>query len=215
MATVSTAAFAADAIVEEQALPAGFSWTGAYVGAQAGYTWGDTYHLLGGAQSASYDVDGWLAGAYVGYNYQFQNNLVVGIDADIAWSNADGGVANQPLATNVLTTDIRWNAAIRGRLGYAIDRFLPYVAGGVAFADTRAFYHYLGADGAIDGVRTGWTIGGGVEYAATDNLILRAEYRYSDFGSTTEQPFLAAAFVDQQRFDLTTHDIRVGIAYKF
>ncbi|MCK1975216.1 outer membrane beta-barrel protein, partial [Bacillus safensis] len=69
------------------------------------------------------------------------------------------------------------------RVGYAVDRFMPYLAGGVAFGNIKN-------SGSIDNIGsfsesktlTGWTAGAGVDYAATDNLIVRLEYRYTDYG---------------------------------
>ena len=58
----------------------------------------------------------------------------------------------------------------------------------------------------------GWNIGAGIEYAATDNLILRAEYRYTDFGSKT---FHGLWGEDEGKIKLRTNDIRLGVAYKF
>jgi outer membrane immunogenic protein len=68
--------------------------------------------------------------------------------------------------------------------------------------------------GEINDVMTGWTVGAGVDYAFTDNIIFRAEYRYSDFGSTTQQPFLPL-FPNEQEIEFKSHDVRLGLAYKF
>ena len=62
-----------------------------------------------------------------------------------------------------------------------------------------------------DKTRAGWTIGGGVDYAATDNLVLRLEYRYTDFG---KQNFDLNNSTNYSR-KLSTNDIRIGVAYKF
>ncbi|EFG9153021.1 porin family protein, partial [Escherichia coli] len=101
--------------------------------------------------------------------------------------------------------------AARLRAGYAFDRFLPYVAGGVAFADMD---HTL--VGPLEAYRfsdtyTGWTIGAGLEYALTDNVILRSEYRYTDFGSAD----FAVPTGEENKVDLKSHDVRLGISYKF
>ena len=59
---------------------------------------------------------------------------------------------------------------------------------------------------------TGWTVGGGVEYAFTDNLIGRVEYRYTDFGDAQSTiPLLPG----NAKVDLDSHTVRLGIAYKF
>ena len=219
----ATPSFAADAVFADPVVEApvsGYNWSGFYVGAQAGYGWGDADHLLSGTEeTAENSVDGGLVGGYVGYNYQFSNSFVVGADADLVWSGQEGGPdtvitpLGVPDSPNQVITEVKWTAAIRGRLGYAMDRFLPYIAGGVAFANVEGFYDYI-SPGTIDDTLTGWTIGGGVDYGVTDNLILRAEYRYSDFGEVTEQPFLPS-FANEQTLELTSHDVRIGIAYKF
>src|SRR5690606_14463473 len=117
------------------------------------------------------------------------SNVVVGIEADIAYANIDGfgggfdsgGIAAPPGYGN--DVDVNWTGAVRARLGYAVDRFLPYIAGGVAFADVD-FTDNDSPDFDTDGdTMVGWTIGAGVEYAFTDALIGRLEYRYTDFGS--------------------------------
>ncbi|EFG9152987.1 porin family protein, partial [Escherichia coli] len=68
-------------------LPPGFSWTGAYVGAQAGYGWGDSSAIRSPVYARlPYDPDGFLGGVYVGFNYQFPNNIVLGLEGDVAIS---------------------------------------------------------------------------------------------------------------------------------
>ncbi|HEY6632810.1 MAG TPA: outer membrane protein [Rhizobiaceae bacterium] len=213
LCAMSGYALAADAVVEvpEVYVAPVFSWTGGYIGGQVGYLWGD-----GDASGILFDdgqaePEGWFGGVYVGYNYQFTNNVVLGIDADFAWTGADddstillGGV---PIGA--LHTELDWEGAVRARLGYAVDRFLPYVAGGVAFGkvDAEAFDTTGVSIASDDETNTGWTIGAGLEYAFTDNIIGRAEYRYTDFGDFD--------FGDDVSGDLKTNDVRLGIAYKF
>src|SRR5690606_2454913 len=103
------------------------------------------------------------------------------------------------------TTKMSWNGAARVRIGYAMDRILPYVAGGISFGG-----HQLRLGEASDGIAfkstlTGWNVGAGIEYAATDKLILRGEYRYTDFGNRS---FMIEDFVPV-KVGIKTHDIRV------
>lgn len=203
---------------------AAYDWSGAYIGAQVGYIWGDslTRNFDGGTFDlfATPEADGTLGGIYLGYNHQFSNDVVVGVDADVAWSRADGDFdgarhpTGLPFRPNQHAVDIDYTAALRARLGYAIDRFMPYIAGGVAIGRANFAYDHAFADAVFSDTLTGWTIGGGVEFAATNNLILRAEYRYSDFGDGSAQEFPPYPW-ETQRYDLKTHDIRFGIAYKF
>jgi outer membrane immunogenic protein len=194
-------AYAADAIVYDEPLPAesGFSWTGGYVGLQAGYGWGDSTIRF---ETIDYvvDPDGFLGGVYVGYNYQMPSNLVLGLDADLTYTDLDGDGAEDT------GSSLEWSGAIRARLGYAIDRLMPYVAGGLAFGR----YEHTVANTSLSETMTGWTIGAGADYAFTDRLIGRVEYRYTDFGDGD-----FGLPLRPHNVDLDTNDIRFGIAYKF
>lgn len=214
VAMLSSAAYAADAVVEEVAVDVvpGFTWTGGYLGAQIGYAWGDgdVTEVDGPGFVDDLNPDGWLGGVYVGYNYQLTNNVVIGAELDAAWSDVEdtGEVFDGPGDPQgaTATEELKWNGALRARLGYAVDRFLPYIAGGLALGEIETTFNSpLGGDSHSD-THAGWTIGGGVDFAMTDNILLRAEYRYTDFGSET--------FEDADT-DLTTSDVRFGIAYKF
>ena len=135
-----------------------YVWTGAYVGVQAGYGWGDV------SRWRSSDPDGFLAGVHGGFNYQF-NMLVVGVDASWSWSDMSSR-----------WVDINWSGDVRGRVGVAIDRVHLFAAGGVAFADTDIKFRKGGK------TETGWTAGLGAEYAVTNNWVLGAQWKYADYG---------------------------------
>lgn len=210
LSLLASSAFAADAIVEE-ATPV-FSWTGGYLGLQAGYAWGNGYlDQIGGPGFVDPDPDGFLGGVYGGYNYQMSNNIVIGAELDIVYANVDGSgeifLAPGSPSGFEATEELNWSGAARLRLGYAVDRFLPYIAGGVAFGDVEVRSSQGGP--SFSDTFTGWTIGLGLDYAVTDNLLLRGEYRYTDFGS---ESFGNPVNAD---VDLKTNEVRVGIAYKF
>ncbi|WP_375687504.1 MULTISPECIES: porin [unclassified Bartonella] len=114
----------------------------------------------------------------------------------------------------------KWSGATRVRIGFtAVDRIMPYFAGGIAYTQLQVVDSLKAAtaEGAeiasakvFDETKTmvGFTVGGGVDFAMTDNVLLRAEYRYSDFGKK--------AFVkDGDKLAYKTNDFRVGVAYKF
>jgi outer membrane immunogenic protein len=219
----ATGTQAADVVVQEAA-PA-FNWSGVYVGAQAGYAWGKSpFRNRTGdhVEGTDYDPDGFLGGFYVGYNSQLANNVVLGVEADINLANlkrsgrdyidyTDGSVYEGVSPSSTM----KWNGAVRARAGYAYDRFLPYIAGGVSFGEQKFDLIREDSGNAIFSEKnsmTGWNIGAGVEYAATDNLILRAEYRFTDFGSKTHHELWGE---DTGKIKLRTNDVRIGIAYKF
>lgn len=211
----STNAFASDTSGK-------YNWSGSYVGGQVGYGSGSTD--LASAKEGhlgKFRPKGFLGGIYSGYNHQFNNNMVVGLDVDFnganikkklrengAWVDSAG---NHGTTERSVTAKMNWNAAVRARAGYAVDRFLPYIAGGVSYGNYGFKGSSRDSDGDIanlDEKRTmvGYNIGAGVDYAMTDSLVMRVEYRYSDFGKIKEHG---------DSFDLKTHDVRLGLAYKF
>jgi outer membrane immunogenic protein len=193
---LSPAAFAADmpvaqapveAMVPEQA---SFDWTGFYVGAFGGYGWGETDDGLD-----SVDIEGALAGGTVGYNHQM-GQFVVGLEADGAWSGIEGDDA-------AFDTSIDWLSTVRGRVGFALDNFLIYGTGGAAIGEVSY------DDGiAIDDsdTRVGWTAGGGVEAAVTDNISIKGEYLYVDLGEEE---------IGGTDVDINAHTVKGGINYRF
>lgn len=216
LATVGMA-HAADVVVQEAA-PA-YNWSGVYVGAQAGYAWSDARYEAVDYATVDYDPDGFFGGAYAGYNYQFSNKIVLGVDADINFSGIDGH-GSLTWADNTSPDDhigyskLKWTGAIRGRVGYALDRFMPYIAGGLSVGKYQFDLDHDGTgnmDFEEERSLTGWNLGAGFDYAVTDNLIVRAEYRYTDFGSKS----FDQDWGGDSKIDINTHDIRLGVAYKF
>lgn len=221
--TSTTITNAADVILPAEPTPAvvapSFSWTGAYLGGQIGYGWGKSV-LESFGDTTPMKPNGFLGGVYAGYNVEVGNNFFLGIDADATYNNAKESIADTDdlLGTLTIENRLRWSGAVRARVGAAVDRFLPYIAGGVAFGSLRnslslssAFYEYGASQSKT---LTGWTLGAGVDYAMTDNLIVRLEYRYTDFGSKN---FHGSNDGFEFLLDskIKTNDIRLGVAYKF
>ncbi|MCZ2328098.1 outer membrane protein [Bartonella sp. F02] len=109
----------------------------------------------------------------------------------------------------------KWSGATRVRFGFTADRIMPYIAGGVAYTQLQDTISVdpLGTKESVDisdetKTLVGYTLGGGLDFAVNDNVILRAEYRYSDFG---KKKFMN----DKVQLSYTTNDFRVGVAYKF
>jgi outer membrane immunogenic protein len=124
------------------------------------------------------------------------------------------------------TSSASVQGSIRGRIGIAWDRALFYGTGGVAFSsfntsitDTAGFFTGVpGTFANFANTRAGWTAGGGIEYAVTNNWWVRAEYRYSNFRHTTDFPFNAVlptgGFLSV-RHNLTENQLQIGFSYKF
>ena len=219
----STTAFAAD-LAPQPAEPEApvyvpYNWTGFYAGLHAGVVGGGDIKatdLVTGASAKFNDTD-FIGGAHAGYNYEFPQGFVIGLEGDIDYVNLSK-TQNFSGATFTESDKFKtdWQGSIRARAGYAFDRILPYVTGGVAFGDEKftvsGFDTVTGAfGGSKSTTRTGWTVGGGVEYAMTDNILLRAEVRYSDFGKKTYQ----FAGTDPFKVRFNEWSATVGVSYKF
>ena len=198
-----------------------FSWTGFYLGGDVGYGWGRSSGT--GTDSAGlgltpydYDTNGVIGGGFLGYNYQI-NQFVVGVEAD--WQVADlKGNSGSFIASGgpyTFSTNVNNYGSLRGRLGYAVDRWLVFATGGWAWGYASTSFAFTGTPpfSTNSGNRSGWTGGGGVEYAITNNWLARLEYRYTDLGSR--------AYVDVPNNSadngnrITVNDVRLGVAYKF
>jgi outer membrane immunogenic protein len=152
-----------------------YNWTGFYLGLNGGGGWGDS-HWQGIGRA---DLSGGLVGGTAGYNWQF-GQAVLGLEGDIDWSHLSGTNNSALCPGGSCTTSDSWLSTVRGRVGYAFDRFLPYVTGGLATGDIRA-----AAPGLPGGTGTnaGWTVGGGVEVALPGNWSAKAEYLHVDLGA--------------------------------
>ena len=195
-----------------------FSWTGVYIGGQIGYEWGKSSDSVfaspgAGVGLGSYSPSGVTGGAHIGYNYQI-NQFVVGVEGDVNGSSYHGSNAVfGGLGTVSTRTDI--DGSIRGRVGYAWDRALFYATGGAAFGPVHdSFTNGLGTD-STSSTKIGWTVGGGVEYAITNNWSARVEYRYTDFGHTTDTLFNTSGGIFQIRSHDTDNRVQAGFSYKF
>jgi outer membrane immunogenic protein len=173
-----------------------FTWTGPYIGVQAGYAFGDS-------NWPGLKPKGFVIGGYAGYNFQFDASpVVVGIETDFNYADIDDNTSSFGIKERS-----RWTGATRARVGYAFNRFLVYGAGGVAYARRKISVGGLGSDSKN---AVGWTVGGGLEYAATDRVAVRVEYRYTDFGSDSFSP---GGVRDRASYD--EHRVMAGVSYKF
>ena len=108
-----------------------YNWTGFYVGINGGGAWGNSQ--WDGLNK--FDVSGGMIGGTIGYNWQV-GQIVVGAEGDIDWSGVKGNTG--VLCGATCETRNKWLATIRGRLGYAFDRFRPYITAGLAAGDVNA-----------------------------------------------------------------------------
>ena len=190
--------------------PPVYNWTGAYIGIYGGYGWGDHDRSNTTGFNNSYTSNGGLIGATIGYNWQFYNSFVAGVEGDIAWADISGGDGGAGGTTD--TSEYRWLGSIRGRAGFAFNNFLVFGTGGWAYANIRHTNNAAPTD-TFDNDMSGWTIGGGVEYALLPRWTVRADYRYYDFGSYTRS--VPANGITPYSVDNSLQTITVGLSYKF
>ncbi len=193
---------------------------------------------VGGAGSQSLDKGGFTAGGELGYNWQV-GMFVLGLETDIG--GVTGGTHNQSsglingtgsgpgvispfgLSQNYTNGLI---GTVRGRLGVAFDRLLVYGTGGLAYTTGHYSFAYAdtlgpGTGFASMGVKIGYTVGGGLEYALTNNVRVKGEFLYTQFGKVTttglivnsSDPTFSNAFTTSAR--VQEYTARVGLNYRF
>ena len=195
-----------------------FTWTGFYMGVQAGYGWGTTDAVssdfaLGTTEAFSYGTGGFLGGLHAGYNWQVNRNLVVGVESDIELADITGsGISS---LGNAHHTSIDWLGSVRGRIGFAADSTLFYLTGGLAYGGVsidRSAGAGFAPFASSTGLNTGWTLGGGIEHAFSRNITARIEYRYTDLGSVS---WTNSAVGVADHSEVTHHAIRAGLSFRF
>jgi high affinity Mn2+ porin len=232
------AAIAADASapMPVKVLPSSFyDWSGFYVGAHVGYMTGSSdwaaqntatpESAVIGTTDLFSRAGGLIGGFQAGYNHMFPSRVMLGFETDVTFPNYVNG--SQSFATPAIgqansSELVEFAGTVRGRAGYAFDRWLVYGTGGFAFAyDELSRTQDIGTPNgavAVPGTvesqflgRLGWTAGAGIEYGFAPNWSAKAEYLFSDYGSHSN-------FYPQggQRFDsdLALQEFRLGLNYR-
>jgi outer membrane immunogenic protein len=259
-----------------------FTWSGFYVGVNAGYGFGNndeetnSYFLPFGSvvgttpagqtfaaatsgtltinNRDNNDRDGFVGGAQIGYNFQF-GSFVAGVEADLQFADLGGnnndnrffgtggfysfvpvgpgavglgafGAPAPAVVTNNGNGGIDWFGTVRARLGFAFDRVLVYGTGGFAFGgggDSNNGYNFGFYGDNDDDTRVGYALGGGIEYAFTNNLTFKLEGLYVNLGDSNNHNGGVAVFdlptntvfINDSKRDHEFGLVRVGINYKF
>lgn len=229
LATAGVAAHAADLPLEvppAAVVVESFSWSGVYLGGAIGYAFSDLKvknNGLGDKFSYRNDVDSLMGSGFIGVNYEV-GGFVAGAEADISYADFGGKSRVCPGGSifSCKANADNWFGTVRGRLGFAFDRFLVFGTGGLAIGQDVDFKRTQSALPSAfnfskdkSGVRYGYVLGGGVDYAVTDHIIVRAEYQYVDFGSDKLRAKNAFGGGQPARIDQDANIIRAGVAYKF
>lgn len=218
------------------ALAPAFSWTGCYVGAHVGWGWGrqnvgqtaiSSTGASSGVRGASLDSSGGLFGGQVGCNYQFAGNWVVGIQGDLAASDINGRADDGFGTDQTIALKTDYIASVTGRLGITgltswNNQALYYVKGGVAWDRNRWDLHdatLFFNPSQITETRTGWTVGGGIEWPFFTHWTAFVEGNYYDFGNghTYTQTFPSPGLPTSSIFSTgkqTIETVKIGVNYK-
>jgi outer membrane immunogenic protein len=163
-----------------------FTWTGCYLGGHAGGAWGKkglSDPLDPTSDTVSFNTSGWFAGGQLGCNYQV-SNFVFGIEGDAAWADIKGSSNDPFFQGKTFDAKSDFLADVAGRVGIGFDRWLVYGKGGIAYTHDK--FELASIALAVDAVgnqdRTGWTAGGGFEWAFASNWSAKVEYLHYDFG---------------------------------
>jgi outer membrane immunogenic protein len=214
LAVVGAVALHAESAIAEQA----FRWAGYYVGGQIGVArtrdvlTESTAFVPPFTGNATTSSNIFVGGGHAGYSWQV-GNIVFGPEIEIEATSLhktqmclvqDSGVGNAApgscfpnAAGYTFRTEIPWQGAILGRLGYARGSVLLYATGGVAFADIKTTYAQqapVASSQSFDQERAGYTVGAGLEYGFAAHWTGRLEYRYTDFGTVSSTATSAGPF---------------------
>lgn len=197
VAHAADAVFSApEAPVAASAAPA-FSWGGFYGGVSGGYAWDKVKFI--GDDTETEKFDGARFSGFAGYNAEVAPSIILGAEVDLGYSWSKKNFEGDTIKAGL-------NGAARARVGYAFDQALIYAAGGYAVTKGKL------SSTTVDGSDTlhGWTIGAGVDYAITDKIFARGEYRYNDFGKNTYTDAVGSWSLDAKE-----HVVNVGLGVKF
>ena len=212
-ASMASPSFAADLPRPAYKAPmyvAPFSWTGFYVGINGGYGFGKSSWTNALGTTGDFDVKGPILGGTIGYNLQ-TGAWVWGLEGDLDYSWIRGSTTNAGFGCGGGGCETRntWLATGRGRIGYAWDRFLPYITGGAAYGNIKA----TTPGGASETKsKLGYVLGGGVEYAFLGAWSAKIEYNYVDLGTVTCSAATCGLSTDVK---FKTHLVKLGVNYRF
>ncbi|MDA3858631.1 MAG: porin family protein [Roseovarius sp.] len=194
-------------------------WSGLYGGVTAGYAALDAKHRFSNlAPSGNSNPDGALLGGFAGYSIQ-SGQMVYGAEVDFEGSTASGRYTNLTGATSSGKAELNWQGSVRAVLGYAgnlgTSPALFYATGGYAYGD----FDFSGGPSAAANNKysdklDGWTIGAGIDTRIANNLSLRTEYRYTDYGKSNGT--LAPGFPGvTMPVKVEEHAVRIGLRMDF
>lgn len=181
-----------------------YDWSGGYAGMAAGYGWMDGHFETAGYPPAQSELDDSILGIFGGFNIALHQDVILGLEGDIEY-NFQNVTVSSTFGTFNGGVDVQGSARVR--LGYALDRLLLYGSAGWSGAHLEAT---LTGVGKASGNFSGYTLGAGIDYAVTDAIFGRIDYRYTDYSSGSI--IFGPASVNA---DLVQQTVKVGVGIKF
>jgi len=168
----------------------GYNWSGFYIGINGGGAWAHKcWAFLPAAglpvSEGCHSPDGGMFGGQVGFNWQ-TGPVVFGIELTGDWTSLSGSNVSLAFPLDTNRTKVDALASVTGRVGYAWDAMLLYAKGGGAWVNDKYDARLTATGALIDSAsetRTGWTVGGGLEYGFMPNWSIAVEYDHYDFGT--------------------------------
>ena len=200
-----------------------YNWTGGYAGVQLG-AYNARHRMTFELETimSNPDSSGLHGGLYAGYNWHGGGSTVFGVEGELNAFSGSGEASlfgppdfETEIPNEVWYSRVRSDAALRLRAGVLADEnTLLYATLGVAAARYRFSVEDLPVPrDEHSGTRTGWTAGLGIEHAMQNGWNVRADYRFSDYGTETYTDELPGTIEAYSR--LRTHQIRLGVAMRF
>jgi len=201
------------------------SWSGFYVGAQAGYIWGDADVDTSNQVKPNHfslHPDGGMGGFFAGYNWKMSNDWLFGLEIGGNWmSNEDDPMIAVTVVGGSTPVDYHikqdWEASVVGRVGkVADDTYLPYILAGISWTQLKAKYS---GDGTLipssweqweSDTVAGFTVGVGLEYKISQNFHTRIEYRHNNY----QKAHFRHADLESST-DYNSDVVTAGFVYKF
>jgi outer membrane immunogenic protein len=197
------------------------TWTGCYIGGNIGGAFGNASASAPGGE-VSGNGSGFAGGGQVGCDYQFGGVFVIGFREllDYTSNNKSGTIGAGPLAGTVVNFNNQWFDTLTARLGYAVQpTWLLYFQGGAAWAHTSTNFSGPLTSGQTSNSRTGWTIGGGVEWMFAPHWSAFLEGNYMDFGSNSGSVSVTVVGAGTTVYPVTAKttesNVLVGVNYHF
>ncbi len=232
------------------------TWTGIYIGVHGGAAWQSTptwnftdpTGVLGNQSITGNSNLGAVGGLQAGYNWQVLPVWVLGVEGDISWTSLQAQTTSTlttragalvPGSSVQMSQNERWLASVRGKVGFTgwWNNTMLYATGGIAWANAE----YTGtanlgplaaglaaplSNTSVTTTNTGWVAGGGAEWQATTNILLRAEYLYyringGQNNSANFVPAAGGAFAGAAAplgYSFSNYNVqvaRIALSYKF